>query len=151
MKVGLASDSHEFFCYCIMLAWILYPKGQFPATFILLQIFLGSPISLKLLRSVVSFIHLQIVHIISLYCCVPTISQLITLEANTSSCYNSSVHVLLVAQLGLTFLFYLIELFIMLQMLHLLGLFAYLFCRFVPTLIIIDYYLQVVKNFVKKF
>ena len=74
--------------------------------------FLGSPISLKLLRSVVSFIHLQIVHIISLYCCVPTISQLITLEANTSSCYNSSVHVLLVAQLGLTFLFYLIELFI---------------------------------------
>lgn len=95
--------------------------------------FLGSPISLKLLRSVVSFIHLQIVHIISLYCCVPTISQLITLEANTSSCYNSSVHVLLVAQLGLTFLFYLIELFIMLQMLHLLGLFAYLFCRLMPT------------------
>lgn len=114
--------------------------------------FLGSPISLKLLRSVVSFIHLQsLIHIISLYCCVTTISQLITLEANTSSCYNSSVHVLLVAQLGLTFLFYLIELFIMLQMLHLLGLFAYLFCRLMPTLIIIDYCLQIVKNFVKFF
>lgn len=112
--------------------------------------FLGSPISLKLLRSVVSFIHLQIVHIISLYCCVPTISQLITLEANTSSCYNSSVHVLLVAQLGLTFLFYLIELFIIHKCSIYWGyLFIYVFKTvnvFINYIYILMYSLKFVKH-----